>query len=127
MQIKRISTTGCPYEFSFEESSESKLKMIKRGNQKGFNQYPDQVAKIINKEDRNSHVFPLHEWVCYLGPNMRHTAQGMVIKNGKGRVVWDGSTKLEPLDVVMNDYTPIDNEPEVTFGTSKNCFLLVDI
>ena len=44
-------------------------------------------------------------------------------ENGKGRVVWDGSTKLEPLDVVMNDYTPIDNEPEVTFGTSKLLFV----
>ena len=80
VQIERILTTGCPYELIFEETSESKLKLIKRGNQKSFNQYPDQVAKIINKEDRNSHVFPLHEWVCYLGPNMRHTAQGMVMK-----------------------------------------------
>ena len=51
MQIERILTTGCPYEFNFEETSESKLKMIKRGNQKSFNQYPDQVAKLVNKED----------------------------------------------------------------------------
>ena len=122
VQIERILTTGCPYEFSFEETSDSKLKMIKRGNQKSFNQCPDQVAKLVNKEDRNSHLFPVHDWVCHLGSNMRHTAQGMVMKNGKGRIVWDGSTKLEALDVVMNDYTPIDNEPEVTFGTSKTAF-----
>ena len=44
------------------------------------------------------------------------------MKDGKGRVVWDGSMKLEPLDVVMNDYTPTDNEPEVTFGTAKKSF-----
>ena len=36
--------------------------------------------------------------------------------------MWDGSTKFEPLDVVVNDYTPIDNEPEVTFGTAKMAF-----
>ena len=53
---------------------------------------------------------------------MRHTAQGMVMKDGKGRVVWDGSTKFDPLDVVMNDYTPTENEPEVTFGTAKKSF-----
>ena len=41
------------------------------------------------------------------------------VKNGKGRIVWDGSTKISPLDVVLNDYTPVDNEPEVTFGTAK--------
>ena len=49
---------------------------------------------------------------------MRHTAQGMVTKDDKGKIVWDGSTKFEPLDVVMNDYTSVDNEHEVTFGTS---------
>merc|ERR1711966_287993 len=91
-------------------------------NQKGFAQHSEQVAKNINKEERNSHAFPLHNWVCYLGPNMRHTAQGMVMKDGKGRVVWDGSTKFDPLDVVMNDYTPTENEPEVTFGTAKKSF-----
>ena len=53
---------------------------------------------------------------------MRHTAQGMVMKNGKGRIVWDGTTKTSPLDIVLNDYTPIDNEPEVTFGTAKHDF-----
>ena len=47
VQNKRILTTGCPYEFSFEETSESKFKMIKRDNQKSFNQYPDQAAKLI--------------------------------------------------------------------------------
>ena len=29
---------------------------------------------------------------------------------------------MSPLDVVLNDYTPVDNEPEVTFGTAKTDF-----
>ena len=120
--IERMLTSGCPFELNLEESTESKLKIMARGNQKSFIQYSDQVAKSINKEEKNSHVFPMHKWVCHLGPNMRHTAQGMVMKDGKGRVVWDGSTKFEPLDVVLNDYTPVDNEPEVTFGTAKRDF-----
>ena len=53
---------------------------------------------------------------------MRHTAQDMVMKDGKERVVWDGSTNFDPLDVVINDYTPTENEPEVTFGTAKFVF-----
>ena len=40
----------------------------------------------------------------------------------KGRVVWDESTKLDPLDVAVNDYTPTENEPEVAFGTAKKSF-----
>ena len=122
MPIERTLSSGCPHELNFEESTESKLKIIGRGNQKSFIQHSDQVAKSINKEERNSHIFPLHKWACHLGPNMRHTAQGMVVKDGKGRVVWDGSTKFEPLDVVMNDYTPTENEPEVKFGTAKKSF-----
>ena len=106
MHIERILTSGCPYELNFEESTESKLKILSRGNQKGFVQHSDQAAKSINKEERNSHILPLHEWVCHLGPNMRHTALGMVMKDGKGRGVCDGSTKFEPLDIIMNDYTP---------------------
>ena len=55
---------------------------------------------------------------------MRHTLQGTKMKDRKGKVMWDGSTKFEPLDldVVMNDYTPIGNEPEATFGTAKTAF-----
>ena len=120
--IKRILTSGCPFELQFEEPSASKFDTIRKGNQKSFNQNPDQVEKIINKEDRNNHILPLHDWVCQLGPNMRHTAQGMVMKNGKGRIVWDGTTKMSPLDIVLNEYTPIDNEPEVNFGTAKHDF-----
>ena len=53
---------------------------------------------------------------------MRHTAQGMVMKDGKRRVVRDRSKEFDPLDVVMNDYTPTENEPEVTFKTAKKAF-----
>ena len=81
--VKRILILGCPYELRFEESNARKFKMIKRGNQKRFNQYPDQVAETINKEDRNNHILPMHAWVYHLGPNLRHTAQGIVMKDGK--------------------------------------------
>ena len=57
MHIERMLTSGCPYELSFEESRESKLKITGRGNQKNFVRHSDQVAKSINKEERNSHIF----------------------------------------------------------------------
>ena len=88
MHIERMLKSGYPYELNFEESIETKLKIMGRGNQKRFVQHSEQVAKgiSINKEEDSSHVFPLHEWVCRSGPNMRHTAQGMVMKDGKGGV-----------------------------------------
>ena len=45
----------------------------------------------------------------------------MIIKKGKSpRLVWDGSTKLEPDDIVMNDIVPLEKEAIATFGRVKN-------
>lgn len=102
---------------------ESTLKIMSRGNQKIFIQYSDRAVKVLcNKEEKNSHTFHLHKWVCHLVPNMRHTAHGMRMKDRKGSEVWDGFTKFKPLDILMNDYTSIGNEPEVTFWTAKTDF-----
>ena len=70
----------------------------------------------MNKEDRYSHLIPLHPWVCKLGSNLRHSSQGIVDMK---RQIWDSSTKRHPLDLVLNDYTPTTEEAEVTFGTAK--------
>ena len=79
--------------------------------------------KAINKEDRNSHLVPMHDWVCHLSPNMRHNPQGLVLKLGSNpRVVWDGTTCPSPNDVVMNEVTPTEDEPDVTFGMAKILF-----
>ena len=78
IHIKRILTTGCPSKLKFEESQENKLKMIQRGNQKSVLDHPEVIAKIINKEDRYSHMIPFHNWTCTLGPHLRHNSQGIV-------------------------------------------------
>ena len=50
----------------FDEQSDNKLNAIERGNQKNFTQNPEIVNKVMNKEDRYGHIFPLHLWVCFL-------------------------------------------------------------
>ena len=67
--IKRILTQGCPHSFKFEESPENKARALARGNQKSFVMNDEVVAETINKEDRNSHLIPLHGWVCKIAPN----------------------------------------------------------
>ena len=37
-------------------------------------------------------------------------------------MVWDATTKLEPDEIVMNDYIPIIAEPPITFGRTLNDF-----
>ena len=56
MHIERMLTSGCPHELNFEESMESKLKTMGRGNQKTFVQHSEQVAKSINRICANGSV-----------------------------------------------------------------------
>ena len=54
---------------------------------------------------------------------MRHNSQGMVVKQGSNpRQVWDGSTMYTPMDIVMNEMTPTENEAEITLGMAKILF-----
>lgn len=118
--VKRILTQGCPSYLNFMEPSNNKLNVIRRGNSNTFETNQPLVEKTMNKEERNSHIIPMRKWVVYFSPYTRHTPQSIIIKQGKkDRVVWDGSTKYQPLDIVMNDITPTDLEAEITFGEAK--------
>ena len=55
-------------------------------------------------------------WVCFLGADFRHGFQGLVIEERKNpRLVCDGSTMHTPMDIVVNNMTPTEEEAEVTF------------
>jgi hypothetical protein len=74
----------------------------------------------MNKEDRYSHVVPIDSILCKFSPYLCHTTQSIVMKEGKNdRIVWDGSTVLNPTDIVMNQITPVDQESPVTFDHVK--------
>ena len=118
--IKRILSRGCPHTFSYEEERESKIRMLRRGNQKSVSDNMDIVNKAMNKEERYSHVAPFPRWIVRFSWTAHHVPQGMNIKTGKNpRLVWDGSTKRAFDDIVMNDLTPTDDEAPITFGNTK--------
>ena len=123
--VRRILTHGCPSKLEFMESSSQKQQTIKRGNQRTIDDYPDIVKESMNKLERNSQVIAIKHWVLHFSPYLRHTPQSMVLKVGKKpRMVWDGSTKLTPFDVVLNEVTPTEFEATIDFGTSKRRLLI---
>ena len=118
--IRRILTQGCPARLNFDEPSHNKMSALERGNQKSFDEYPDIVQKTMNKEDKYSHLLTLAFWTVYFSPYCRHTSQGMVIKIGKNaRVVWDASTKMWALEIVLNEITDTEFEAIISFGAAK--------
>ena len=93
--------------------------MIQRGNQKSLLDHPEIGEEVITKEDSFSHIIIFHDWICSLGPHLRHNSQGLVDLK---RLVWDGSTKRSPTDVVMNDHVPTDDEADIDFGMEHMIF-----
>ena len=57
--IERIFLDGCPAELMFIESLDNKLRMIRQGNLKSFNDNADLVKKEMNKEDQYSNLVPI--------------------------------------------------------------------
>jgi hypothetical protein len=115
--IKWILSQGCPMRISFEETSAMKPSIILKGNQAIFKMYPEIVTKMMNKEDRHSHLLPVKLWVIHFSPWCRHTVQGMQVKPGKNPcVIFDASTKSHPCEVVLNEITTTEFEANITFG-----------
>ncbi len=123
--MKQILLDSCPSQLNFEEPLSNKIKMIKHGNSKNFNDNTALVLKTMNKEDRYSHLILLDEIMCHFSPYCRHTTQTMVIKAEKNdHLCWDGSTTIKPTDIVMNQVTPLLVRPQSPLGMSRsNCIL----
>ena len=73
--LKRILTQGCPSQFRFDEELQNNHIMMNRGNLKSFVDKPDLVDKTMNKEDRYSHVIPLHQILLTYYTDVSHKAQ----------------------------------------------------
>ncbi len=91
--------------------------MIWRGYSKSFNDHPELFKKAANKEDRYSHLVPIDVDICHISAYLHHTIQAVVMKPGKNdRLVWDGTTTLLTLDIVMNRVTLVNRKAPITFG-----------
>ena len=122
--VRRILTQGCPSKLDYMEQSSSKLQTIRQGNHSTISDYPDIVRESMNKLDKNSQVIPIKSWILHFSPYLRHTPQSMVLKENKNpRMVWDGSTKFDPFDIVLNEITPTEFEAVIDFGTAKRRLL----
>jgi hypothetical protein len=117
--IERIFTRGCPLRMDIEMPKAEKRRMMARANQPSVDDNLDVVRSTMNKEERYSHVIVLAIYLCRFSPFLNHVPQGVNEKEGKFRLVWDGTTKLLEDDIVMNDITSTDGEPDITFGETK--------
>ena len=121
--MKRILIDGCPVELKFDKPLSNKLTMIEQGNSKIFNDNPKLFLKTMNKEERYSHLLPLHKLICKFSPYCHHTTQTLVIKASKnGQLCYNGTTTRLPTDIIINQVMPTENEAPITFGRTKILF-----
>jgi hypothetical protein len=63
---------------------------------------------------------PINEDICRVSAYLHHTIQTVIMKLGKNDcLVWDGTTILLTLDIVVNQVMPVTCEAPVTFGHVK--------
>jgi hypothetical protein len=124
--VLRILTIGTPHKFVWTEPRANKLKQIEIGNQKSVTANEDEVRKTMNKEHKFSHILSCQEWVASISPYCRHNAQGMNLKKGKARLVWDASTIPQEAEwlTVLNRISETDGMPAVSYGTVQKQFML---
>jgi hypothetical protein len=75
--IVQIINQGCPSHIDFEENYEYKHMVFWKGNQQTFLQFPEVTAKAMNKEEKNSHILPLRQWLVHFSPYCCATLQGV--------------------------------------------------
>jgi hypothetical protein len=74
----------------------------------------------MNKEDRYSHLVPMDQLCFKFSLYLHHTTQNIIIKKGKNdTIVWDGSTLIQPIDIIMKEVTPVAHKVAITCGHVK--------
>lgn len=117
--VREINYEGSPHNLELLESNESKMEMIGVGNGPTIKQFAPLVRKTLIKELRYSHMIAVPRWMLKTSPYCRHTRQDFVDNK---RMIWNATTKTAPLQLVLNEVTPTEGEPEVTFGTTQPDF-----
>jgi hypothetical protein len=83
--IKRVINLGCPLHINFEEDYNNKHKVLQKGNQQTFLQFPEVTAKAMIKEEKNSHVLAFKRWLVHFSPYCQATPQGIREKERKAQ------------------------------------------
>jgi hypothetical protein len=118
--MERILSGGCPAELTFKEPLSNKMEMISQGNSKSFNENPEIVKKMTNKEDRYTHVNPMDVLIHLLSPYLQHATQTMVFNEDKSpHLCYNATTTRKPTNIVMNQVTPVRHKVPITFSKVK--------
>ena len=92
------------------------MAALRKGNQKSVTDFPEVIAKALNKEEQHIHLVTFPRWQVRHSWTARTTAQSVNLKNpDKPRVIWDWTSKLEAYENVMNEMTPTSREHQLQF------------
>ena len=123
--IKRILSSGCPFEFNWEQTNENREVFLRRGNSPSIKANWGSVLKTLAKETRNKHLMVFPRWMVRGSPAGNHVPAHVVVRPGSSdRLIWNGSTKRAASETTMNEVTPTDREPEITFGHMYMAFIV---
>jgi len=115
--LRRILTYGLPGHVNGDISAQQFREYLTHCNHSSLAANLDHTRKVLNKEDRNSSILTLPQWMTPFIPDCGIAPQGLISKPGsKPRIVYDGSFQLSPMSIPYNWFIDLANEPEIVFG-----------
>ena len=116
--LQRVFKVGAPTRMVAESTSKNFQDYFTYGNHASIAQDIEKVEKTMNKEERNSYVLPLPNWLARFIPNAFYTPNGLISKPGKkDRLVFDGSFTINWDSQPVNRMVDASTEPPVTYGS----------
>ena len=101
----RIMTTGAPALFITDTTRENAMLHWRRGNHSSIAEHNEYIDTLMNKEEKNCFVMIFPQWISRFLPDIFFTPQHLMIKNGKKRLIYDGSRRFTPTSIPINMMT----------------------
>ena len=115
--IKRIFRGEVPARFNWLEPDANRREFLALPPHPSLTKYREVMLKAVNKEERHCHIMPFSKWMVWCSNSAHHVPQMIIYKDGKGRVIWDGTTIKHAEMLSMNRaYDAMQHEAEITFG-----------
>lgn len=101
----RVMTTGAPAHFNTETTRDNAMLHWRMGNHSSIKEHNAYIDKLMNKEEKNCFVMIFPQWIARFLPDIFFTPQHLMIKNGKKRLIYDGSRRFTPTSIPINMMT----------------------
>jgi hypothetical protein len=119
--LERVFTLGVPGYVNASSTQANLAEYVAYGNHKSISAHPALIDKALEKECSRQYVLHADKTIWPFIQNLHCTPMGLVNPDHpykKPRITFDATVRIKVWSMAVNDWTSIDTEPEIIFGSS---------